>query len=295
MLGKKWLSNMVKDFQKWNLPLFMQNDRLWGMRGSVGSWTDGRKTLFNQGLFEQSTTAKERLGTKRELDDGRCFKYCSTTAAALVAGHCIAKAQTGVACTVAAADALLTLIGAREISLTTAGATANLYADGWLIATTAVNIGRVYKVRGNGATDGIGSGRAAITLYDKLDIAWTAAGTTAWIHQNHYKNLFIRAACTAAGTDTDGNRVMGVTIAASAGSAVTYQWVQTRGIGGMQLDVAAAAGAQDYECNIIPGPTAGRGALVAASAVNGIQVIAENLEFTDLVNSTAYPVYITLE
>ena len=294
-MSEKWLRNVVRDFWKYNFPLYRKGDRLWGMRGVVGDYQEGRKTLFNQGLFEQSSTEKERLGTKRELDDGRIFKYASVTAAALVAGHCIAKAQTPIAATVAAADALLTLIGAREISLTAAGIAADQLKDGHLVATTLVNIGAMYKIRGNGVTGGIAAGRISLNLYDKLDVAWTAAGTTAWLYENVYKNLFIRAACTAAGTDTDGNRVMGVTARAFAGTAIAYGWVQTRGIGCMQLDVAAPAGAQDYESQIVPGPTAGRGALAAAGTISGIQVIAEQLEYADLVNATANLVYITVE
>jgi len=289
----KWMKNTVKDFWKFNLPLYRKGDRLWGMRGAVGDYQEGRKTLFNQGLFEESSTAKERLGTKRELDDGRIFRYIGVTAAALIAGHCVSKAQTPVAATIAAADALLTLIGAREISLTIAGATADLYKDGRIVIATLVNVGANYKIRGNGATDGIGSGRAAINLYDKLFVALTAAGSTVWVHQSPYKDLLINPACALAGTGTAGERVMGVTVRAVTASY--YAWVQTGGVGSMILDVDAAAGDQDYESGIIPGSTAGRGALSTAGAIAGTQIIAQVVVCTDLVDATANLVYLKIE
>ncbi len=59
----KWLDNLVKDFKKFNLPLYRSDDRLFGMRGAVGDYQEGRITMFNQGLFELSSTARQRLGT----------------------------------------------------------------------------------------------------------------------------------------------------------------------------------------------------------------------------------------
>jgi len=266
----------------------------WWQRGAVGEYQEGKKTLFNQGLFEESSTAKERLGTKRELDDGRVYRYAGITAAAITAsGALLSKAQTAVAATIAAADALIDLVGAREITLTIAGATADLYKDGELVVKAGTDIGSKYKVRGNVVTGNPAAGRAVVSLYDKLFVTWVAASTTIGAYQSPFKNLLINPAVASVGTGTAGEHVMGMSIRPITASY--YAWLQTRGIAALVLDVAAAAGDQDYEAQIIPGPTSGRGALVAAGPVSGHQSIGELVEMTDRTTAEACLVYLTIE
>ena len=42
-----------------------------------GDFVEERPSLYVQGLFEQSSTKKHRLGTIRALEDGRVFEDCS--------------------------------------------------------------------------------------------------------------------------------------------------------------------------------------------------------------------------
>lgn len=289
----------IKDAMKWyrlgqRFKYIMHEPYARWQRGAVGEYQEGRKAIFNQGLFEESATAKERLGTKRELDDGRIFRYAGITAAAITAsGALLSKAQTKVDATIAAADAAIDLVGIKEISLTIAGATADLYKDGELVVKAGTDIGSKYKVRGNVATGNPAAGRATVSLYDKLFVTWVAASTTIGAYQNPYKNLLLNPAVASVGTGTGGEHVMGMAIRPITASY--YAWLQTRGIAALVLDVAAAAGDQDYEAQIVPGPTSGRGALVAAGPVSGHQSIGELVERTDRTTAEACLVFLTLE
>lgn len=292
----RWQKSLVKDFWKYNLPMFVKGDRLWGMRGAVGDYQEGRKTLFNQGLFEESSTVKERLGTKRELDDGRCYRYIGITAAALAAsGTLISKVQTPVDATIAAADAALDLIKAREITLTIAGATADLYKDGWLVVKAGTDIGTLYKVRGNVVTGNPATGRAWFRLYDKLFVTWVAASTTIAAHQNPYKDLLLNPA-VADSEATTQETVMGMNIRPITASY--FAWAQTRGLANLVLDVDAAAGAEANEMLIVAGTTAGRGAVIIPLETTffwGTQIMGVTLESADLTDAEGNLVFLTLE
>lgn len=288
-----WLRNSLKDFWKYNHPLYQKGNRLWGMRGAVGDYQEGRKTLFAQGLFDESSTAKERLGTKRELDDGRIYRYVGITAAAITAsGTLISKVETPVDATVAAADAALALVGKKSISVTAAAITADQLRDGFAVVKAGTDIGTLYKIRGNGATDGIGTGRIALELYDKLFATWVAASTTVALHDNPYRSLLLNPAVANEAAVTQ-ETVMGMVIRPMTASY--YAWVQTHGLANLVLDVAAAAGAEANEMLISPGVTAERGAVTANTALLGVQIIGYTMESADLTNAEGNLVFLLIE
>ena len=265
----------------------------WWMRGAVGDYQEGRITMFNQGLYEQSATAKHRLGTRRELDDGRIFRYAGFTAADIAAGLLVSKAAAPVDATVAAADAALAVAGAREISITIAGATANQYTDGFLAVKASTNIGAMYKVRGNGATNGIATGRASFSLYDKIHTTWVASGTTVAAWECPYKSLLINPAVANEAATTQ-ELVMGMTTRAVTASY--YAWIQTHGLANLVLDVAAAAGAEANEMLVSPGGvTEGRGGITADTALNGVQIIGYTVEQADLTDAEGNLVFLLIE
>lgn len=262
---------------------------------AVGGYEDGENTYFQQGLFEESATAKHRLGTVRRLDDGRVFRYCSVTAAAIAAGLCVSKASAPVAATIAAADAALAIAGAKEISMTIAGATAALYKDGYAVVSSGTNIGAIYKIRGNGATDGIATGRASFSLYDEIAVTWVAASTTVNVYPNPYSNLLINPA-VAGDTATTQETVMGVTTrAVGNATAVSYLWIQVHGMASMVLDIDAAAGGEANEMWIIPGTTTGRGLVVADTARTGNQLLGVIYQSADLTDASANLVHLLIE
>ena len=288
----------MREFLKWNLgvrlarKLGATDPFTFFQRGAIGDYQENRITMFNQGLFEESSTAKQRLGTKRELDDGRVFRYAGFTAASITAGALVSKAAAPVDATVASADAALAVAGAREISITIAGATAGLYTDGFLAVKAGDNIGAMYKVRGNGVTDGIAAGRAAFSLYDKIAVTWVAASTTVAAWQNSYKSLLINPAVANEAATTQ-ELVMGMTVRAITASY--YAWIQTHGIANLVLDIDSAAGAEANEMQVVQGTTAGRGAVTVNTALLGTQIIGYIVESADLTDAEGNLVMLLIE
>lgn len=262
------------------------------MTATVGSWQEGPAQLFVQGLYDESATKKQRLGTVRVLDDGRRFVYCSATAAAIAAGVCLSKAQAVQACTIAAADALINLAGVKTITLTLTGTpTAGLYEDGFMVLTAGTGIGQIYKIRGNTADDIPASGRCTFHLYEPLATAHLAADTTISIYQNPYSNLLINPA-VADGAATTQETIMGTTIRAVTASY--YFWAQTWGPGPLTLDIDAAAGAEANEMWIVSGSTAGRGRVVEDTAIAGTQIIGHTFISADATDANAALVFLQI-
>jgi hypothetical protein len=245
----------------------------------LNSGQAGEPRMFVQGLNDESAVKLQRYGTIRRTDDGRIYRYAGFTAANLVAGHCVSKVQTSIAATVAAADAALAVVDANEISLTVAGVTKNLLADGWLVLTAGTGIGEIYKIRGNGATDGIASGRASISLYDKVRVAFVAASTTARVYANPYADLLINPA-VANEAATTAETVLGV--CPRAFTASYFGWIQTHGPCGVVLDTSTAGNEAD-ERAVMPGTTAGHGIVITGMTV--LQVIGYTFEKIDQVNA----------
>jgi len=220
----------------------------------MGNAEEAKPTLYNQGVYEESATQKHRLGTVRELDDGRRFVYCKATAAAIAAGIVVSKAVAAQDCTIAAADALINLAGVRKITLTLSGTpTANLYQDGYMVITAGTGIGQIYRIKGNSADDVPASGRCTLYLYDKLATAHLASDTTISIFENPYNGVLLNPA-VADGDAVTAEPPLGVT--QRAVTASYYFWAQTWGIGSCML-IASTAGNEADEKRLIQGTTAG--------------------------------------
>lgn len=243
------------------------------MANYAGSGTSQKQpqTMYAQGLFDESADQKHALGTVRWTDDGRKFVYCQATAAAIAAGLCVSKAVAVQACTIAAADAAINLIGARTVTLTLTGApTANLYRDGTLILTAGTGLGESYKIKGNTADDVPASGRCTFYLYDKLATTHVAASTTVDVIANPYDGVLINPAVANAAATTQ-EKVLGITTRSITASY--YFWAQVRGLASMMLDVDAASGAEANEMAIIQGTTEGRGLTLADTHTPGMQIL----------------------
>lgn len=259
---------------------------------NVGDFSEnayGSRT-YPQGLWEESSTKKLMLGTIRQLSDGRKFVYCSATAAALTAGCAVSKAVAPQACTVAAADALINLVGSRKVTLTLTGTpTANLYEDGYMILTAGTGIGECYKIKGNTADDVPASGRCTFYLYDKLKTTHVTATTTVAVYQNPYKNVLINPA-VANKDATTAEKVLGVT--QRPVTASYYFWAQTWGLGSAVLD-ASTSGDEQEERQLIAGTTAGRLATIAAGGATG-KHYGECIVGADQTDAEAALVFLTI-
>ena len=155
----------------------------------MGAFAEQPKTMYVQGLFQESLVALERLGTCRVLEDGRAFQYAENGGAGLAAGklnQCVAPDAEFNNELVAVAAA----IGDRKIQLTPGTSTAvlNLFKDGYLHINDAAGKGHMYKVKAHPA---VTSATAFwITLYDAIRVALTTSSE--WtLTVNQQKHLII--------------------------------------------------------------------------------------------------------
>ena len=205
-----------------------------------------------QGIFEQSSTAKHTVGTRMQLADGRVFYYAKA-GGALVAGKLGQAAQTTAnhinkAVTTAAA------VGAYSFGWTPGATaiTAGQYDEGYAVANDASGEGYTYKIKLIPATSA--STACTVTLYDPLIEALTTSSEVTLV-----PNLFSSVTHSA----TEEATQAGVPLRDY--TSAYFGWVQTWGICGILRGDTSATGSF-----LRPDSTAGE--LSAMTATNNIQI-----------------------
>lgn len=174
--------------------------------------------VIQQGIWEDSATAKHKLGTRMQLADGRVFYYALNGAAAGVAG----TLMEGVASTAGHFNVNTTAaaIGTKTVtlSITSGAATANQYAEGFFYGVDGDGEGHYYKIKSNTAASA--SGTVTCTLYDPIRVALVASGTSeVGMFSNPYYKVVKAATVT--------NMVVG--LCNFVATAAYYFWLQTWG------------------------------------------------------------------
>ena len=152
--------------------------------------------LFVQGLFEQSTTEKQKLGTVRKLSDGRVFVYAKVGAVGLAAGKlCQAPVQVVDHLNITVASAAP--IGARKVTVTlgATAATKDQYKDGFLYVNSGTGVGCAYKIKAHPAADA--SAFLKVSLYDKIRVA-LATTSKVTLFSNPFNGTIVHPAPTTA-------------------------------------------------------------------------------------------------
>jgi len=193
--------------------------------GHVNSPSDG----VAQGLYETSTTAKGPLGAKREMPDGRVFRYayCVTAVGAgqLAALDQSVAVQTSfdAAFTNSAGTATDYTSGATTLYVKTSDITsadaADVFAGGYLHITDEGGEGYTYRLRGNGVGSDTATNVMRLDLYDPTQTALDSEDSVS-ISGSMFNNLAIYNN----GTD---DVVVGVPLVDIG--ATSYGWVQTWG------------------------------------------------------------------
>jgi len=158
---------------------------------TLGTYQDDRPSLYNQGLFEQSMTAKHSIGTRRPLEDGRVFVYAKAGTANLNAGQlCVASSivddhvDINIKKAASVGDKAVTVtLGNTSVSL-------NQYKGGFLIINNSDGKGYQYKIRDHAAADA--SGDLEIKLYDAIKVALTTSSKACLI-KHPYDSVVISA------------------------------------------------------------------------------------------------------
>lgn len=188
---------------------------------------------FRQGLYQISSTAKERVGRIRRTDDGRTFMYCKAGAAALAAGKLnVAEAldstwvNEAIVTAQAAGDQVLSL------TITAAGAAIdeNQFQGGYFQINDAIAEGTSYLIESNSAV--LISGTAiTVTLAEPLRVALTTASEFTLVSSPGWK--VTESASTSLGRP--------VGIAPVAVTATYYFWNQIGGICPVLIDASQPA------------------------------------------------------
>ena len=204
-----------------------RNDNLnFEIGGSIGGSAEG-----NQGIYEESSTAKYPLGQKLELIDGRVFRYCNFDAAVTVGKLVGADQSTGAADEISDGTIATGTAGSSVVTLTASGSAgppadfegveANDYAGSYLHITDGAGEGFTYRIKSNGAAS---SDAVEFTLYDPIVTALSSGATDWAISASRYNNCHVTDATQ--GTIVDpfptGVTMRGIT-------SGYFAWVQTQG------------------------------------------------------------------
>jgi len=184
----------------------------------------GPGTLFTkQGIYEQSSTAKHRLGERLQVGE-RVFRYASA-GEALAAGLLVQQAAlSGADTTLQTACSVAVAASAGDtkvyINAVTTAQAANLFDDGWAsIYDASATSMYTYRIKTNSALATSGTS-SYIELYDPLHIALTTSDKVD-LTTNVYKSVIQSPATTSTGG------MLGVApIAVTSGY---YFWLQTWG------------------------------------------------------------------
>lgn len=180
-----------------------------------------------QDMFLTDTTQRHPLGTLAVTKDGRCFRYASAGASALVEGNLIQSAAPIAAhlALTSAAQAIGDGTQKNPIVVTpgaTAGA-ANLYAEGFLNIDTTPGNGYLYKISGHAAITASTAFNLFLDPDDTIQVALTPASRYGLIHNPFKTNIVAATTVTAP--------VSGWCVSPIAANTVAenYGWLCTRG------------------------------------------------------------------
>lgn len=132
-----------------------------------------KRSGFSQGIYEISSTAKEKVGTKRILADGRVFRYAKAGSSSLAAGKMSVAAA--VAADVTNKTAVAAAVGTKVLTLTIASATyaEDYFRGGALHINDADGEGYAYPIANSSA---VAAGTSiVITLEEGIKVALTTS------------------------------------------------------------------------------------------------------------------------
>jgi len=212
-------------------------------------------------------------GRRIQFDDGREFVFVNTAvnvAAGQLVGAPNAIAELEGKFTVAS-------VGDETITITIVGATANLYAGGYIVITESSGNKSTYYIMSNTASDG--SNNVILRIAGRVSAA-IAAADDAIIVPSRYNSVIVNTATT------DPVGVALVASTAATDGYTNYLWVQTKGVGGVVVATAA-------------GLTKGVGAMAAAAGsvaiANGtLPFIGTMLAASAVSNSDVAPIMLRL-
>jgi hypothetical protein len=218
----------------------------------------GFPQVASQGIWEESSTIQQVIGSYCETADGRGFRYSKIGAVATVAG----KVYQGTALDATnlqpsgGLGVSAAAIGDTSITISTSiTLTANQLAGGYLSVAVTPGQGYLYKIRSNTAVSSATG--AVIVLDDPLKIALTTSSKVI-VAQHPYSGLVVEPGTPTAAIAGVAHRVT---------TAAYFGWIQTRGAASVLFTGTGVAG---KAVGSLSGGTAGSSApAIAATNILG--------------------------
>lgn len=233
----------------------------------------------NQGIYEQSSTAKAKIGARMDLGDGRVFYYALNGSATLAAGKLAGSpaVATEKETNMAQAEA----IGSKQVDMVAVGdITADQYSEGYMTVVNDTGEGQTYKIRGNEAASAAAT--CTVYLYDALVVALDTTSDVI-ITPNLLRGLTINPAGESI-RFTAGVPLIAVT-------ASYYFWLQTWGPCGVLCGDSLGNAATERWC-----VATGSGEFLStAGGIPGQQQIGVHVyDSTDVVDAEYHLIYLTI-
>jgi hypothetical protein len=186
--------------------------------------------IIQQGIFEESATAKHRVGTRMQLADGRVYYYAKAggtlSAGKLCASVVTPSGHEDVDTSAVSADGKSVTLSLN----TTSVQETNLYSEGYLVTRETGGVGQMLKIDSHGlqlTTDG----DLVVKLYDPATTALLATGQ-ADLLMNPFKDIIVAANVV--------HPVCGIPMIPVTDNY--FSWVQTWGPANCLCDTAAVVG-----------------------------------------------------
>lgn len=232
--------------------------------------------------YSVDTAPQHKLGTRGAVtpSDDRIFKYAKVGGSAISAGklqQAPAVKTNHVNMTTAAASAGATTV---TVTLGATAATANEYAEGYLVVNAGTGLGQIFKVASHPA---IGSGASGVITLDPatpIKVALDTTSKTTLIHNTY--NGVIEAT-------TQTNAPAGVSLVAA--SASQYVWLCTHGKASVLAGGTIAVGS-----DVVPdGSTAGAVAAVSGTFTTALATVKVGSAIVAGVSNEYRPIYLTID
>lgn len=125
------------------------------------------------GIFASSTTQELPLGTRFVDQSGNAYRYVKAGGTALVVGTLLQAAAEATNHQNLTAPASAIGVTSVAVTLGATAATANQYAEGWMVITVTPGVGYKYRISSHPAADA--SASLTVTLDDAIQIALTSS------------------------------------------------------------------------------------------------------------------------
>jgi hypothetical protein len=221
-----------------------------------------KKAGYSQGLYSQSSSKKEEIGTKRFTQDGRTFEYARNGATALAAGK-LTSVVAPAANVINEASPNAVAVGKTVVEFTAGAAVTyaeDYFAGGMLNVNDAAGEGHQYLIEGSSAVTA--GTQIFISLRDPIRVALTTASELTLIH-NHQMGVILHATTT--------NPVAG--IPPIAVTANYYFWNQVKG-----QAICLTAGTPAIGSFVVPSTTDGAVAIMSTTFAVGLSMVGVMIE-----------------